>query len=130
MRLVHAPRILGEVVARERERSRPRPAANLLVLAKTALATALRRVAQRLEQLRVAIDVRQRIVEDVPARDRQEAAREDLARMRNEYKTLAVADARRAPCDALGVLVLGDAVLRFHPLRHVPAIVHRLSGFY
>src|SRR5436305_11979905 len=130
MRLVHAPRILGKIIARERERSRPRTAADLLVLAKPALPPALRRVAQRLEQLGVAIDIRQRIFEDIPARHRQEAAREDLARMRDEYEPLAVADARRAPCDALGVLVLRHAVLRLHTLRHVPAIVHRLGGLY
>src|SRR5947207_3472471 len=130
MRLIHAPRILGEIIARERERSRPRPAADLLILAKPALPAALRRVAQRLEKLGIAIYIRQRILEDVPARHRQEAAREDLAGMRDEYEALAVADARSAPCDALGVLVLRHAVLRLHTLRHVPAIVHRLGGLH
>ena len=128
MRLVHAARILGQVVARERERARARPAADLLVFAEAALPAALRGVAQRLEQLGIAIDVGQRIVEDVAAGDRQEAAGEDLARVRHEDETLAVADARGPPRDALGVLVLRDAVLRLHALRHVAAIVHRLGG--
>src|SRR5262245_34930245 len=52
--LIDTPWVLGEIVAREREGPRARPAADLLVLAQAALAAALRGVPRRLEELRVA----------------------------------------------------------------------------
>src|SRR4051794_16679130 len=123
MRLIHAPRVFGEIVARERKRARSRSAADLLVLAEAALPAALGRIPQRLEQLGVAVYVRQRIVENVAAGHGQKTAREDLARVRYEYEPLAVADARRPPCHPFGVLVRRDTVLRFDSLRDVAPVV-------
>src|ERR1039457_2501105 len=55
MRLIHAPRILRQIVPRQRISPRPRPAAHLLILADTALAFALAHVPQRTEQAGVLV---------------------------------------------------------------------------
>ena len=77
--LIYAARIFGQIVAGQRVSAGTRSAADLLVFADAALAFALRGVAQGLEKVGIAVHVGQRVVEDVSAADRKEAAGEDLA---------------------------------------------------
>src|SRR6185369_13387201 len=79
MRLIHAARVFRQEVAGERKGSRPRPAADFLIFADSALPFPLGGIAQGAEESGVPVDIHQRIVEHVAAAHRQEAAGENFA---------------------------------------------------
>src|ERR1051326_9000591 len=128
MGLVNATRIFGQVIAGEGVRPGTRPAADFLIIADAALPFALGGIAQGAEEAGIAVDIGERLVEHIAATDRQETAWEDLALVRDENESFAVAHARGPPRYAFGILVLGDTVLGLDALRDVAAIMHGLGG--
>ena len=103
VRLIHAPRIFGQEIARGRVRPRARPAANLAVLAHAAFPVATIGIAQEPEQRRVAVQVDQRSMPYIACGKGQESTGEYLAGVRDEYESASIAHPGGAPHGTLRI---------------------------